>query len=291
LREPLLHFLLVGAVLFGFSAWNNRASHPDIKQIILTQGDLEQMIIAMRAQGLPEPGPGQMRHLIDARVREEVLSREAIAMGLDQDDTIIKRRLVQKMDFLAEDLSALRDPTHEELLAWMNEHPQDFAMPPRVSFRHLYFSPDEHGAKTRDTAVEVRLKIKAHVDDSTGVQALGDPFMYQDNYSDRTPDQIGAIFGRPFVVKVFELRPGTWSDPIQSGLGWHLVFIDSMTPARVPEFEEVAEEVKSAWQAARRDEFKAEAYDVMRAKYGVILPSFESTNKPAMPASEQLQDD
>lgn len=285
LREPLLHFLLAGAALFVLAGWDSTGGDTDPRQIVLTDGDLEQLRIAMLAQGMPEPDADRMRGMVDAKVREEILYREAIAMGLDQDDTIIRRRLAQKMDFLAEDLSALREPTQGELIEWMKAHPQDFALPPRITFRHLYFSPDAHGANTRELAAAVRRKLDSPGTDEAERVGLGDRFMYQDYYAESTPAQVGDIFGRAFASAAFELKPDTWSEPIESGLGWHLVFVESMTPGRSPELEEVEADVRLQWQESRRKEFRAEAYRVMQAKYEVILPPSLSMERVAPAAA------
>ena len=155
LGEPLVQFLLIGTVLFlGYRALypSPEAGTPSTR-IELTEDDLRQMSVAWLAQGRPAPTPEQMRSLVEMRVREEILYREALALGLDKGDTIVKRRLAQKMEFLFEDVSALREPTKEELRAWFEEHSGRFALPPRASFRHLYFSPDRRGARAREDAV------------------------------------------------------------------------------------------------------------------------------------------
>lgn len=273
LREPLLHFVLIGAGLFALFAWVNRhQTTATPRQIVLTEDDILQMVVAWRAQGLPEPNAEQMQSLLDSKIREEVLYREAVAMGLDQQDTIVKRRMAQKMDFLAEDLSTLREPSREELQAWFKAHPKDFAYPSRITFQHLYFSSDEHGEKTRDAAASALTKLQGRPANAPEAASLGDAFMFQNDYSDRTPDQVGAVFGGKFAKALFELKPGAWSGPIESGFGWHLVFIDSLAAERTPEFEEVEAEVKEQWLANQRAEFKRHAYDTMRAKYEVILP-------------------
>jgi parvulin-like peptidyl-prolyl isomerase len=275
LREPLLHFLLLGVILFGISFWRNRQPEAEAgaKQIVLTEDDLLQMVVAWRAQGRPEPTSEQFQAMLAAKIREEVLYREALGMGLDKDDTIVKRRMAQKMDFLAEDLSALREPTREELQAWLKAHPQDFAYPARLSFRHLYFSPDKRQARARDDAAEALAKAAALGADSAEAANLGDRFMFQDSYADRTPDQVTTVFGPKFARALFEQKPGTWAGPVESGFGWHLVFVDSLTPGRLPEFEEIEGEVKTQWVANQRAEFKRTAFETMRAKYQVILPA------------------
>ena len=157
LREPLLHFLVIGAVLFVvYAALNPDPNDPkERRRIVLTENDLSQMTIATLAQGRPAPTIEQMRNLLEAKIREEVLCREALTMGLDKDDIIAKRRMLQKMDFLAEDLSDLREPSRDELQAWFRNNAQRFAYPPRISFRHLYFSFDKHGANTAEAAAAV----------------------------------------------------------------------------------------------------------------------------------------
>lgn len=286
LREPLLHFILIGAVLFSAYAWINRSAAPaeSARKIVLTDDDLLQLVVTWQAQGRPEPTPAQMQTLIEAKVREEVLYREALAMGLDQDDTIVKRRMAQKMDFLAEDLSALREPSRDELRAWLKAHPQDFALPPRITFHHLYFSFDERGEKAQEAATTALTGISGRPVDAPETTTLGDTFMFQDFYPDRTPDEVGSVFGDKFAKALFQLKPGAWSGPIESGFGWHLIFIDSLTPGHVPEFEEIEGEVKAQWTANQRAEFKRQAYDVMRAKYEVVLPlsSHSATNEPSV---------
>jgi hypothetical protein len=275
LREPLLHFLVIGGALFTAYAALNRDPNDqkDRRRIVLTENDLSQMTIASVAQGRPAPTIEQMRNLLEAKIREEVLYREALAMGLDKDDIIVKRRMLQKMDFLAEDLSDLREPSREELQAWFKNNAQRFAYPPRISFRHLYFSFDKHGANTAEAAAAALKQIAGKPADSSDAAALADPFMFRDYYADRSPDQVGSEFGGKFERSVFELKPGSWLGPLESGFGWHLVFVESLAPGRVPEFAEVESEVKSEWIKDQRAEFKRKAYEAMKARYEIVLPS------------------
>ncbi|MEO8751372.1 MAG: peptidylprolyl isomerase [Casimicrobiaceae bacterium] len=283
LHEPLLHFVIGGALMFAAYGWLNRdLPTASAHQIVLTQDDLLQMRLAWRAQGRAEPTSKQLQTMIETKVREEVLSREALSMGLGNDDVIIKRRLGQKMDFLAEDLSALREPTREELQAWLRAHPQDFTLPPRASFHHLYFSFDKHQDRDRawKAAAAALTRIDARPANAVELGAIGDAFMFQDNYAERTPDQTASVFGGPFTLALFKLKPGAWSGPIESAFGWHLVYVDALTPGRLPEFEEIDTEVKAAWTSNQREQLKRDAYDVMRAKYQVVLPANEAGAAP-----------
>jgi peptidyl-prolyl cis-trans isomerase C len=213
-----------------------------------------------------------MRNLVEHRVREEILYREALALGLDKGDTIVRRRLAQKMEFLAEDVSAIEPPSSEEARAWFAENPQRFALAPRVSFRHLYFSFDRRGEGAGEAAARSLAALVGHPSDWPDATALADPFMFQNYYGDRSFDEMAKLFGPGFARALTQLEPGAWRGPIQSGYGWHLIFVDAMAPSRVPEFEEIEPEIRSAWVAARHAEAKGKTYETMRARYQVVLP-------------------
>jgi peptidyl-prolyl cis-trans isomerase C len=279
LREPLVLFLLVGVLLFaGYRALNPAtAARDEPGRIVLTEDDLRQITVAWLAQGRPPPAPDQVRNLADSKVREEVLYREALALGLDRDDTIVKRRLVQKMEFLAEDVSALRDPTPGELKAWFDANARKFALPPRVTFRHVYFSPDVRGTRARDDGVRTLTTLHSKTQDSASAARAGDPFMFQKYYGDRTPEQVAKIFGNDFANVLFDVEPGAWKGPFESGLGWHVVFVASRDDAHVPPFDDVEDDVRSEWMAEQRAAAKRRMYEAMKARYEIVLPPSLST--------------
>ncbi len=293
LREPLLHFLLIGVALFVVSSVVNRGSahSASSKQINLTVDDLRQLEIAFASQWQRPPTPQEFTGLVENRVHEEVLYREALAMGLDKDDTIVKRRMAQKMEFLAEDVASAHEPTTAELKGWYEKNGQKFALPSRATFRHLYFSPDHRGQHAKEDAAKVLTKIAAQPEDSKAAEALADPFMFQDYYGDRSPEQLAKEFGPQFAKAIFQLKPGSWQGPIESGYGWHLVFVDLFTPGRVPAFEEVEPDVKTAWLADQREHAWRKAYETMRAKYTVFLPAppeKQSASVPTPPLPTQV---
>ena len=278
LREPLLHFLLFGALIFAaYELLHPEANRPDqVNKVVLTKDDLRQLAVHWLAQGRPAPTADQMRELMEDRVHEEILSREAIALGLDKDDEVIKRRLMQKMDFLAADVAALQNPSHAELADWYAQNADRFALAPRASFRHLYFSFDRPNA--RDRAGVALGKIVGKPADAPEAAMLADPFMFQDYYAERSPDQIAREFGPGFSKALFELKTGVWAGPVQSGYGWHLVFVDAVQPRRLPALEEVEPDVKSAWLDQKQREIKHLAYEAMRARYTVVVPPLESVD-------------
>jgi hypothetical protein len=275
LREPLLQFLLAGVLLFG--AW--KVVSPDsyargpTTRIVLTDDDLQQLATTWIAAGRAPPSPQQMRQLVEDRIREEVLYREALALGLDKDDTIVKRQLARKMEFLAEDVSKLEEPKPGELKAWYEKNKGRFALPPRVSFRHVYFSPDRRGAMVRADAERALSQLAGKPIDSPSIATAGDPFMFQQYYGDRPYDDFARQFGPPFARALVELTPGAWAGPIASGYGWHVVFVESLTPQRIPDYEDIESDVKTAWVEDRRNEVRARMYEAMRARYEVVLPT------------------
>ncbi|MEQ1951445.1 peptidylprolyl isomerase [Mesorhizobium sp. CN2-181] len=275
LSEPLLHFFVVGALVFGgyrFLVGEPGQVASDPQLIELTENDVQQLAISWLAQGRPPPSPDELKSLVDQKVTEEILSREAVAFGLDQDDQIIKRRLAQKMDFLAADLASMEEPTDAQLADWYSKNSDGFALPPHASFRHLYFSPDKRGndGAQKDAAAALAVLTGKRADAPEG-QALADPFMLRSFYGDATPEQTAKEFGPAFADALFGLKPGEWQGPVQSGYGWHLVWVDSIEPGRVPLYEEVKPDVKAAWLDARYQEVKRNAVEEMRSRYKVVV--------------------
>jgi hypothetical protein len=281
LREPLVHFCIAGAAVFGAYHWlsgKEPEAPPNGQRIEISTDDIRQIAIAWMAQGRLPLTPDQLQKLVDQKIAEEILYREGLALGLDRNDEIIKRRIAQKMDFLAADVAAIQEPDKAELIEWFSRNSDRFAIPPRASFRHLYFSPDKRGAVARGDAVAALKAIAGRSADSADLATLSDPFMLRGHYRNSTPDFLLREFGPAFARELFELEPGGWRGPLQSGYGWHLVWIDAMQPGRIPAFEEVEAEVRSAWRDARYQEIKRAALEEMRARYEVVVPPLEDIN-------------
>ena len=274
LREPLIHFLLIGAVLFGLYSvtQSGRPATAPSKEIRLSLDEIAQLTLLYQSQWRRPPTPQELERMVENKVQQEILYREALAMGLDRDDEIVKRRMAQKMQFLAEDVAAAREPTSAELKAWYEKNSASFAQPPRLSFRHLYFSPDRRGARARDDAAKALAELAGQPEDAKIASALADPFMFQEYYRDRAPDYLAKEFGPQFALAVAKLPPGSWQGPIESGFGWHLVFVDTAIPGRVPAFEEVEPDVRTAWLGEQKALAWEKAYQGMRANYTVLLP-------------------
>ena len=274
LREPLLQFLLLGAVLFAADTYVNRGRggvEPS-RQLTLTLDDLRQLTMYFQSQWQRAPTADEFNSLLEDRIQEEILYREGLAMGLDKDDTIVKRRLAQKVRFLTEDVASAHEPTTDELHAWFAKNAQKFSLPGRVSFRHVYFSPDRRGQHGRDDAIEALAKVGGEPEDSHVAALRADRFMFQEYYSDRSAEQLAKEFGPQFAHAIFTLKTGAWQGPIESGYGWHLVFVQSITPGRIPSLEEIESDVRTAWLGDQKEQAWREAYRKMRAKYVVMFP-------------------
>jgi peptidyl-prolyl cis-trans isomerase C len=254
LREPLLHFLLLGAGLFAAYRYLQppRGVVPSAREIQLTVDELSQLAVLFQSQWRRDPTPDEFARLVEQKVQSEVLYREGLALGLDQDDEIVKRRLAQKMQFLAEDVAAAREPTPEELQSWFAKNANTFALPKRVSFRHLYFSPDQRGHQAQADAAKLLAQLTGQPQTVKLPEASVDPFMFQEYYRDRAPDYLGKEFGPRFALAVEKLPVGSWQGPIESGFGWHLVFVDTAIPGRVPDFDEIESDVKTAWLSEQK---------------------------------------
>jgi len=293
LREPLLHFLLIGITVFAVYAYTHRGrgGFESSRQIRLSLDELAQMDMYFESQWHRQPTPAEFQAMVEDKVREEVLYREALAMSLDKDDTIVKRRMAQKMQFLAEDVAAAHEPSTVELKAWFDKNSNKFALPSRYSFRHLYFSPDKRGKNAQDDAAKALAKIAGQPEDSKLAVSLADPFMFQDYYGDRAPEALAKEFGPQFVVALEKLKPGSWQGPVESGYGWHLVYVDTVIPGRIPAFEEMEPDVKTAWLGEQKKEAWQKAYAEMRAKYTVLLPGpsdKEAAQAPVPPPKKQV---
>ncbi|HZZ23227.1 MAG TPA: peptidylprolyl isomerase [Roseiarcus sp.] len=283
LREPLFHFLLLGAALFGVYRYlppqgptqpAAQAAEPAAaasRQILLSLDQLTRLALAFQANWGREPTAQELNLMVENDVKEEILYREGLALGLDKDDEIVRRRMAQKMQFLAEDVAAQHAPSDSELRVFFDQNKKLFEEPTRLGFRHLYFSPDRRASDARADAERALSEIKGEAEEVKFASA--DPFMFQDYYRDKAPDYLRKEFGPAFAAAIMKLPRGSWQGPIESGFGWHLVFVDTLIPARASAFEEIEPDVKQAWLAEQKAKAVKQAYDEMRAKYTILLPA------------------
>jgi hypothetical protein len=265
-REPLVHFLIIGAGLFlAFDySQGERAEAPN--RIVVNASQVEQLAAQFERTWLRPPSEGEVAGLIESHVRDEVYYREALAMGLDQNDPQVRRRMRLKLEFILEDLTAAEPPGDEVLRAFLQQNPEKFRIEPQLSFRQLYLNPD----KRRDLAADAE-KILADLRAGVAPDTLGDPTLLPDEQTSVSQSVIARTFGETFAQDVAALEPGSWTGPLDSGLGAHLVLVTERRDGRLPELEEVRGVVEREYLARRRQELKDAAYGKLREGYEVIV--------------------
>ncbi len=250
-REPLLHFLLVGAALYGVHRWTaSEAVDPPIVIDEAFVAGLERQHV--QRTGQPPEDDAALEGLIDEHVREEVLLREALRLGLERDDPIVRRRLVQKMELMLGAAAEPDDPSDEALRAHLEAHPERFARAARLGFSQVFFSNERRDDATLDAAA-----ARATIVNGTDAATLGDPFPLGRRQSPVARSVIAGRFGEAFAESVAALEQGVWSAPIESPLGVHLVLVEDRQAGRTPSLDEARAEVERDW---RRD-VRAERLD------------------------------
>ena len=273
LRAPLFQFAVLGAILFGLYVLFADEQEAEGKQIVVSSQQIELLASLWEKQWRRPPMPEELNGLVESYIREEVLYREALALGLDRDDQVVRRRLAQKIEFLAQDLATQGEPGEAELRTFYEEHPEIFEEPPRITFAHIYINTDQHGAASGEVAERQLAELEAGADP----KLLGDRFMLQSEYLRKSPDEVARHFGREFAEAVFEIEPGTWVGPVRSGYGLHLVFVQGVEDAFMPPLEDVRQAVLGEFQSYRRREVDELFYNTLREGYEIVIEEPQTT--------------
>ncbi len=252
-REPLVHFLIAGAVLFALSALSGESwgRGDGGNRIHVSAAKIRQLRETWTKRWGAEPNAEQLRSLVDDFIREEVLYREAISSGLDQDDVIIRRRLAQKIEFLAQSLASVVDPSEAELQQYFEAHAETYHIPAKVGFSHVYFSRSNRGSDAERVAREILDRLRSGETAAADTSQLGDRFMLQYEYPPQTHTQIRDLFGAEFATEVFDLPSEQWSGPVPSSYGVHVVFVRHRVSSRTPAMDEVRSQVTRDHEAER----------------------------------------
>ena len=265
-----MHFLALGALVFLlFHLTTDRGETQDGK-IVVTRGKVEQLLTGFSRTWQRPPTQQELDGLVEDDIREEVLYREALGMGLDKDDVIIRRRMRQKLEFLTEDTAAAAPPTDADLQGWLDKHPDKFRVEPKLAFSQVYLNAAHAG----DNASAAASKVLAQLDnagESAAAAELGDTTMLPHQFPLSRVDEIASVFGDEFARRIAQLGSGRWIGPIPSGYGWHIVYVSERTEGRPKPLSEVREAVQRDWLAARRKEIIDATYSKLREKYAVIV--------------------
>jgi peptidyl-prolyl cis-trans isomerase C len=284
-REPLFHFLVTGAVLLGVVTLFERLTnaHNSAYRIQVSAPEIQRLREVWIRQWGRAPDSRQMQNLIDDYVREEVMYREALASGLDKDDTIVRRRLVEKMEFLSQELAST-PPSEKALQEYFEGNREKFQVPAEIAFSHIYFSSSKRSSTAEGDASRALARLSSERISTAQFSSIGDPFMLQNEYPLQTQQQIKELFGDEFAGKLFQLEPGAWAGPLRSGYGFHLVRILQKLPSRVPELAEVRGQVLTDFKNRRLQTASEAFYSQLRRRYEV------GVDKAALAAAELQRD-
>jgi len=271
IRSPLLHFLFIGGAIYAGSALLAPPAPQDSQTIRVSAGEIQWLADTWTRRWSRPPTLAEHESLVDQYVRETVLYREALAMGLDEDDVIIRRRLGQKLEFLFADLADAAPPTKEEQGAYFAEHAEQYREPDLLTMTQVFLDPDRRGDRTLAEAAEMLSQLQRATVPAQAGRTMGDPFMLQGYYVEQPPSELTRLFGEDFAAALFGLEVGRWHGPILSGYGVHLVYVHDHTQAPPPEFEAVRDRLLVDLQNERREAINEELYASLLARYQVII--------------------
>jgi hypothetical protein len=271
LREPLLHFVVLGIMVFVYDALlRDRTVESGGGEIVVSEGRIEYFAALFVKTWQRPPTADELRGLVDDYVLEEALYREGLALGVDRDDTIIRRRVRQKMEFVVDDIVELAEPTEAELEAWLADHSESYTRPARFTFRQVYLDPDRRGHALRSDAERLLMELRSTAND-TDPGKLGDGTLLNYENADVGADIVASSFGQAFAEHLAGLPTGEWSGPIESAYGMHLVFVNESTPEQLPALAEVREAVARDWSYAQSQDASKAFYKEVLSRYSVTV--------------------
>jgi hypothetical protein len=284
LREPLLHFLVIGAALFLYFHFSGGGSAgPGSTRIVLGSGQIAHLEAGFTRTWSRPPTEAELKGLIDEWVREEIAVREAMSAGLDRDDTVIRRRLRQKLEFLVEDSAEASPPTDDELKAWLARNADRYRTEPRVAFRQVFVSRDRRGSAAEADAAAILKRLTA-AGSSARIDDVGDTTMLPMDFELAPMRDVDRTFGPGFAKQLEAVEPGQWSGPIRSGYGLHLVLVRERVEGGLPSFEALRPVATREVLAERRTRQLAAMYDRLLAKYKVVVERPPAPKEPAREA-------
>jgi parvulin-like peptidyl-prolyl isomerase len=276
IREPLFHFLLLGAVIFFIAERSRSIAVPSGKKIVVTQSQIESIVVGFSRTWMRPPTQEELQGLVNDYVRDEVLYREARTMGLDQDDVIVRRRMRQKFEFLVEDMAARTGPpSDQELEVYLRQHADKYSEEPSFGFEQIFFSREKRGAsaEAEATAMLARLRGKSAID----IEKLGDAFLLPSQFEKTSAGETARLFGEKFTNQLTKTQLGSWAGPIESSYGLHLVRVNARIPEVAPPLANVRESVLRDLLSDRRKQELDIQYEKLRARYTVVVERPEAS--------------
>ncbi|MCB1490045.1 MAG: peptidyl-prolyl cis-trans isomerase [Bauldia sp.] len=280
--EPLFQFLVIGALVFGAYSLLQGKGDPEPETIVVSAGRMAQLAEIFSRTWQRQPTPEEMRGLVDSFVREEIFYREGRKLGLDEDDTVFRRRLQQKMEFLMEPSPAELAPGEGELEAFLAAHREAYRLPAEVAFAQVFVDPGKHD----DAPAEAERLLSELRDGGAAVDpaTLGDRTLLPAAMPLSSEPRIAATFGEDFAKALVAAPVGAWTGPVASSFGLHVVRVDEREAPRDPAFSEVADFVRRDWEDQRRREIAEQRYDLLREKYTVVVEDEAPETSPRVDA-------
>ena len=272
--EPLVQFFAIGALIYAAYAYTgDRAVEENGERISITTGQIAALEDAWKKRWNRAPTPQELQGVVRQLLRERVLAREAMAMGLDRDDVVIRRRLAQKLEYLSQDLLGIGTPSNEELAMFLAENARAHETPASVTMTHIFFDPDERGEQALEEAKNQKVVLSDLKVAPTDARSYGDQFMLQSYYPERTYAELSKLFGSGFVDSLKELSVGEWHGPVLSGYGVHLVYVHHREDAAPAKLEDVKGRVLADWQDMKRKELSEKYLSGLLERYQVSIES------------------
>jgi len=281
LREPLVQFLALGAVLFALYgvAGKRNAEAPD--KIVVSASRVANLADGFARTWRRPPSEQELQGLIEDYIRDEVFYREGRAAGLDRDDVVIRRRVRQKMEFLAEDMS-VPEPSDEQLAAYLASNPERFRAEDEITFHQVFLSATRR-ANTIESDSKQVASVLDRADAAVDATALGDPFLLGEEFRGVSTSKVTSIFGESFAQRIVAMEKGRWQGPVSSGFGQHFVFISERVSGSLPPLDAARPAVRREWANARRVEAERKLYASLRERYEVVVEA-----PPAKAASAEI---
>jgi parvulin-like peptidyl-prolyl isomerase len=268
-----------------FFSWSGGSGGPDSDRIVIGPGQVEHLAVGFGRTWRRPPTPAELKGLVDDYVREEMATREARGMGLDRGDTVIRRRLRQKLEFLVEDAAEAVPPSDAELQEWLDTHPETYQREPQVAFRQVFLSPDRRGESVERDAKSLLARLEGAGPDAD-IESLGDSIMLPSDIDLAPLGSTSRTFGNEFAALLAEIEPGQWAGPIPSGYGLHLVYVRERTPGQTPELTDVRDAVARDLLTNRRKEQLETMYERLLERYEVVIDMPEPESSPGAQGAE-----
>jgi hypothetical protein len=270
LREPLLHFLVLGAILFGLFGMIGKKDAEAPTKVVISAARIATLADGFARTWRRSPTEQELHGLVEEYIRDEIFYREGRAAGLDRDDFVIRRRVRQKMEFLAEDM-AVAEPSDEQLAAYLASNPERFRTEDRLTFRHVFLSATRRGSALDDDARRIADTL-SRTGPPVDMATIGDPFLLGDEFREMAQSDVARTFGEDFAKRLSAVAPGRWHrQPIPSSFGLHFVFVDKRTQGTLPPLDAVREAVRQEWLNARRIEAEQKLYQNLRERYEIVV--------------------